>query len=170
VHRIGALTGSLGSTAISTPVSDRMIRRLHNVDHRFIRWYYFSGKLFQQLATLARPMNMTPLRLLSYLCHSEGLQQPRREGDCVLAHLGFSSSWLRSSFLVIKVSRCIHGLVKCLGQVKVCGLVTLGDWQLLDGLGTLGVLGELLEIVGASRKLGVHGLRPTVPEMENDYS
>jgi hypothetical protein len=36
--------------------------------------------------------------------------------------------------------------------VKVCGLVTLGVWRLLDGLGALGVLGELLEIVGASRK------------------
>jgi hypothetical protein len=23
-------------------------------------------------------------------------------------------------------SRCIHGLAECLGQVKVCGLVTLG--------------------------------------------
>jgi hypothetical protein len=23
-------------------------------------------------------------------------------------------------------SRCIHGLVECSGQVKVCGLVTLG--------------------------------------------
>jgi hypothetical protein len=35
---------------------------------------------------------------------------------------------------------------------SVCGLVTLGVWWLLDGLGALGVLGELLEIVGASRK------------------
>jgi hypothetical protein len=45
---------------------------------------------------------MTPLRLLSYFCHSEDLQQPRREGDYVLAHLGFSFSCLRRSFLVIK--------------------------------------------------------------------
>jgi hypothetical protein len=36
--------------------------------------------------------------------------------------------------------------------VKVCGLITLGVWWLLDGLGALGVLGELLEIVGTSRK------------------
>jgi hypothetical protein len=54
--------------------------------------------------------------------------------------------------------------------VKVCGLVTLGVLRLLDGLGALGVLGELLEIVGGSRKLGVHGSRPTVPKMENGYS
>jgi hypothetical protein len=27
-----------------------------------------------------------------------------------------------------------------------------------------------LEIVGGSRKLGVHGSRPTVPKMENGYS
>jgi hypothetical protein len=66
-------------------------------------------------------------------------------------HLGFSSSSLRSSFLVIKVfSRCIHGLAECLGQVKVCGLVTLEVWRLLDGLGALRVLGEPLEIVGES--------------------
>jgi hypothetical protein len=49
-------------------------------------------------------------------------------------------------------SMCIHGLAECSGQVEVCGLVTLGVWGLLDGLGALGVLGELLEIVGASRK------------------
>jgi hypothetical protein len=36
--------------------------------------------------------------------------------------------------------------------MKVSGLVTLGVSRLLDGLGALGVLGELLEIVGASRK------------------
>jgi hypothetical protein len=54
--------------------------------------------------------------------------------------------------------------------VKVCGLVSLGDRRLLDSLGALGVLGELLEIVGASRKLGVHGSRPTVLEMDNGYS
>jgi hypothetical protein len=34
----------------------------------------------------------------------------------------------------------------------------------------LAVLGELVEIEEASRKLGVHGSRPTVPEMENGYS
>jgi hypothetical protein len=67
-------------------------------------------------------------------------------------------------------SRCIHGLAECSGQVKVCGLITLGVWRLLDGLGALGVLGELLEIVGAQEKLGVHSLRPTIPEMENGYS
>jgi hypothetical protein len=44
------------------------------------------------------------------------------------------------------------GLAECLGQVKVSGLVTLGVYRLLDGLGDLGVLGELLEIVGASRQ------------------
>jgi hypothetical protein len=103
-----------------------------------------------------------PLHLLSYLCHSKDLQQLRREGDCVLNHLGFSSSCLRSSFLVTRVSRCIHDLVECSGQVNVCELVTLGVWRLLDGLGALGFLGELLEIVGASRKLGAHGSRPTV--------
>jgi hypothetical protein len=46
----------------------------------------------------------------------------------------------------------MRGLAECLGQVKVCGLVTLGVWRLLDGLGDLGVLGELLEIMGASRQ------------------
>jgi hypothetical protein len=51
-----------------------------------------------------------------------------------------------------RCSRCIHGLSECSGQVKVCGLVTLGVWRLLDGLGDLGVLGELLDIVGAWRK------------------
>jgi hypothetical protein len=54
--------------------------------------------------------------------------------------------------------------------VKVCGLVTLGVLRLLDGLGALGVLGELLEIVGGSRKLGVNGSRPTILKMENGYS
>jgi hypothetical protein len=49
-------------------------------------------------------------------------------------------------------SRYIHGLAECSSQVKVCGLDTLGVWRLLDGLGALEVLGELLEIVGASRK------------------
>jgi hypothetical protein len=34
----------------------------------------------------------------------------------------------------------------------VCGLVTLGVLRLLDGLGVWRVLGELLEIVGASRQ------------------
>jgi hypothetical protein len=45
----------------------------------------FSENLFQRLAFLARPINMTPLPLLSCLCHSEDLLQPRREGECVLA-------------------------------------------------------------------------------------
>jgi hypothetical protein len=49
-------------------------------------------------------------------------------------------------------SRCINGLPECSGQVKLCGLVTIEVLRLLDGLGALGVLGELLEIVGASRK------------------
>jgi hypothetical protein len=57
---VGALTESLRSTAISAPVSDRMIRRLRRGNHRFIRQYYFSGKLFQRLASFARPINMTP--------------------------------------------------------------------------------------------------------------
>jgi hypothetical protein len=35
-----------------------------------------------------------------------------------------------------------HGIAKCFGQVMVCELVTLADWR---------VLGELLEIMGASR-------------------
>jgi hypothetical protein len=56
-------------------------------------------------------------------------------------------------------SRCIHGLAECSGQVKVCELVTLGVWRLLDGLGALGVLGELLEIVGASRKVWCTGFK-----------
>jgi hypothetical protein len=56
-------------------------------------------------------------------------------------HLGFSSSSLGGLFLSDhEFSRCIHGLAECSGQVKVCGVVTLG------------VLGELLEIVGASRQ------------------
>jgi hypothetical protein len=37
-------------------------------------------------------------------------------------------------------SRCIHDLAECSGQVKVCGLVTLGVLRLLDGLGALGFL------------------------------
>jgi hypothetical protein len=61
-------------------------------------------------------------------------------------------------------SRCIHGLVECSGQVKVCGLVTLGVGRLLDGLGIWRVLGELLEIVGASRQVWCLGcfLSPSV--------
>jgi hypothetical protein len=45
----------------------------------------FSGEFFQRLATLARPINMTPLPLLSCLYHSEDPLQQRREGECVLA-------------------------------------------------------------------------------------
>jgi hypothetical protein len=85
VQCVGALTGSLGSTAISAHVSDRMIRRFRRGNHWFIRRYYFSGNLFQRLASLARPINMTPMCLLSCLCHSEDLLQPRRGGECLLA-------------------------------------------------------------------------------------
>jgi hypothetical protein len=46
VHSVSALTGSLGSTAILDPVSDRMIRRLRRGNHRFIRRYYFFRKPF----------------------------------------------------------------------------------------------------------------------------
>jgi hypothetical protein len=162
--------GSIGFNGYLSACERLEILRLRKGDHQFIWRYYFSGKLFQRLATLARPINMTPLHLLSYLCHSEDLQQPRREGDCVLPHLAFSPPCLRSSFLVIKGFKVHTWLSWVKGQVKVCGLVTLGVWRLLDGLGALGVLAELLEIVGASRKLGVHCSRPTVPNMENGYS
>jgi hypothetical protein len=77
-------------------------------------------------------------------------KERRRVCSC---HLRFSSSCLRAIFLSDQgVSRCIHGLAECSGQVKVWGLVTLGVWRLLDGLGVWRVLGELLEIVGASRQ------------------
>jgi hypothetical protein len=149
---VGALTESLGSTAISTRVSDRMIWRLRRGNHWFIRRYYFLGKLFQRLASLARPINMTPclswaaFAILKIYC-SQG------EKESVFLPFGILFLFIEELFLSDEgFSRCIHGLAECSGQVKVCGFVTLGVWRLLDGLGALGVLGELLEIVGASRK------------------
>jgi hypothetical protein len=145
---IGALYGFPGSTAILKSVSDRMIRRLH----RRIPSVLLFQETFSTLTSLARPINMTPLPLLSCLCHSEDLLQLRREGECVLAI--WDSLPLHWGALLSdqECSRCIHGLAECSGQVEVCGLVTLGVWRLLDSLGALGVLDELLEIVGASRK------------------
>jgi hypothetical protein len=166
---VGALTGSLGSTAISAFVSDWMIWHLRRGNHRFIRRYYFSGKLFQLLASLARPINMTPsvswatFAILKIYCN-------QGEKESVFLPFGILFLFIEELFLSDQgFSMCIHGLPECSGQVKVCGLVTPGVWRLLDGPGALVVLGELLEIVGASRKLGVHGSRPTVPKMENGY-
>jgi hypothetical protein len=152
VHNVGALTGSLGSTAISAPVSDRMIRRLRRGNHRFIRWYYFSGKLFQRLASLARSINMTPcLSSVAFVILKIYCSQWEKES--VFLPFGILFLFIEELFLSDQgFSRCIHGLAECSRQVKVCGLITLGVWRLLDGLGALGVLGELLKIVGASRK------------------
>jgi hypothetical protein len=118
-------------------------------DHRFIRRYYFSGKLFQRLASIARPINMTPciswavFAILRIYC-SQG------EKVSVVLPFGILFLFIEELFLSDQgFSRCIHGLAQCSGQVKVCRFVTLVVWRLLDGLGALGVLGELLEIVGA---------------------
>jgi hypothetical protein len=59
--------------------------------------YYFSGKLFQRLATLARPI-IWPPALLSYLCHWRSTAAKERKRLC---YCSFSSSCLRSSQLVI---------------------------------------------------------------------
>jgi hypothetical protein len=153
VYSVGALTGLLGSTAILDLLSDQMIRRLRRGEPLFIRRYYFSGNLFQQLASLAKPINMTPpslswaaFAILKIYCS---------QGEEESGFLPFGILFLFIEELFVsdqECSRCIHGLAECSGQVEVCGLVTLGVWWLLDGLGALGVIGELLEIVGASRK------------------
>jgi hypothetical protein len=113
----------------------------------------FSRNLFQRLASLARPINMTPptsLELSLPFWRSIAAKERRRVCSC---HLAFSSSCLTAFFLSDQeFSKCIHGLAECSGQVKVGGLVTLRVWWLLDGLGVWRVLGELLEIVGASRQ------------------
>jgi hypothetical protein len=149
---VGALIGSLGSTTISAPVSDRMIRRYRRGNHWFIRWYYFSGKLFQRLASLARPINMTPC--VSWAAFAiPKIYCSQGEMESVFLPFGVLFLFIEEFFRSDQgFSRCIHGLAECSGQVEVCGLVTLGVWQLLNDLGALGVLGELLEIVGASRK------------------
>jgi hypothetical protein len=139
-------------------------------NHRFIRRYYFSGKLFQRLASLARTINMTPC--LSWAAFAT-LQIYYSQGEKESVFLPFGNLFLFIEELFLSAqgfSWCIHGWAECSGQVKVYGLVTLGVWRLLDGVGALGVLDELFEIVGAQEKLGVHGSRPTVSEMENGYS
>jgi hypothetical protein len=75
------------------------------------------------------------------------------EKESVFLPFGILFLFIKELFLSDQgLSRCIHGLAKCSGQVKVCGFITLGIWWLLDSLGVLGVIGELSEIVGASRK------------------
>jgi hypothetical protein len=156
VHWLGHLVQRLFQRLWVTGWSDASI----GGKHQFIRQYYFSGKLFQRLASLARPINMTPclswaaFAILKIYC-SQG------EKESVFLPFGILCLFIEEIFLSDQgFSRCIHGLAECSGQVKVCALVTLGVWRLLDGLGALGVLGELLEIVGEN--LGVHGSIPTV--------
>jgi hypothetical protein len=110
----------------------------------------FLGNLFQRLASLARTINMTPclpwadFAILKIHC-SQG------EKESVFLPFGILFLLFEGLFLSDqKFSRCIHGLAECSGQVKVCGLVTLGVWRLLNGLSVWRVLGELLEIVWAS--------------------
>jgi hypothetical protein len=76
----------------------------------------------------------------------------KRKRYC-FAHLGFIFFLFGELFLSDQgFQGAYHGLAECSGQVKVCGFVNLGDWQLLDGLGVWRVLSELFEVVGASRK------------------
>jgi hypothetical protein len=70
-------------------------------NHRFIRRYYFSGKLFQCLASLARPINMTPCLSWAAFAIQRSIAAKERRRVCS-CHLGFSSSSLKSSFLEIK--------------------------------------------------------------------
>jgi hypothetical protein len=137
---ISALTGSLGSTAISMSMSDRMIRHFHRGDHRFIWRYYFSGKLFQRLASLDRLINMTPYNSWAAFAILK-IYSSQWEKESVFLPFGILFIFIEELFLSDQwFSRCIHGLVECSGQVKVCGLVTLRVWRLLDGLGALGFL------------------------------
>jgi hypothetical protein len=55
-------------------------------NHRFIQRYYFSGKLFQRLVSLARPINMTPLPLLS--CDRDRYKRGPRDGP-IFTTVGF---------------------------------------------------------------------------------
>jgi hypothetical protein len=111
-----------------------------------------------------------PLRLLSCLCHSEDLQQPRREGVSVLLIWDSSSSCLGNSFLVFKGFKVHIWLSWVLRSRKLCELVTLGDWWLLDGLGVWRFLVSSWRLWEPQENLGVNGSRPTVSEMENGYS
>jgi hypothetical protein len=128
VYSVGALSGFLGSTAILGAVRHRMIRRSAGGNHRFIRRYYFFRRLFQWLSSFARPINKPPclsraafatLKIYCSLGEKESVFLPI--GISLPLHWGVLSSWAR-------VLRCIHGLAECSGQVKVCGLVTLGVW------------------------------------------
>jgi hypothetical protein len=85
VYSVGAMSVFLGSTAILDAISDRMIRRFAEGDHRFIRRYYFFRKPFLTASLPCQAYKYDPLPLLSWLCHSEDPLQPRREGECVLA-------------------------------------------------------------------------------------
>jgi hypothetical protein len=136
VYNIGALSGFLGSTTILGAVRHRMIRCFAGGDHRFIRRYYFFRKNFLTASLPCLAYKYDPpasLELSLPFWRSIAAKERRRVCSC---NLGFSSSCLRAIFLSDQeFSRCIHGFAECLGQVKVCGLVTLGVWRLLDGLG-----------------------------------
>jgi hypothetical protein len=152
VYSVGALSGFLGSTAILGSVSDRMIQRLRRDTIGSSDGTTFSGNLSQRLASLSRPINMTPCLSWAVFAILK-IYYNQGEKDSVFLPFGILFLFVDELFLIDQgVSRCIHGLAECSGQVKVCRLVTFRVWQLLDGPGALGVLGELLGIVGASRK------------------
>jgi hypothetical protein len=61
-----------------------------------------------------------PFAILKIYC-SQG------EKESVFMPFGILFLFIEELFLSDQgFSRCIHGLVECSGQVKVCGLVTLG--------------------------------------------
>jgi hypothetical protein len=69
---------------------------------------------------------MTPLRLLNCLAILKiYCSQGEKESVFLLFEILFL--FFEELFLSDQgFSRCIHGLAECSGQVKVCGLVTLG--------------------------------------------
>jgi hypothetical protein len=76
-------------------------------------------EIFQRLASLARPLELPlPLRIYSIQGEKELVFCPfgihlLLFGELFLSDQGFQSAY--------------YGLAECSGQVKVCGIVTLGD-------------------------------------------
>jgi hypothetical protein len=86
-------------------------------------------------------------------------------------HLGFSSSSLRCSFLVsksFKVHTWLSWVLRSSEGVRACYSWSLMAPRRSRWLG--GFLVSSWRLWEPQDKLGVHGLRPTVPEMENRYS
>jgi hypothetical protein len=166
VYSVGVLYGFQGSPTILACISDQMIRRSARGNHRFIRRYYFSGDYFQGLASNARPINKPPTSLeLTFAILKIHCCQGEKES--VFLPFGILFLLIEVFFLVIK---SVQGAYMAWGQVMVCGLVTLGVWRLLDGLGDWGFLVSSWRLWEPQDKLGGHGSRPTIPEMENGYS